>query len=79
MISPATSPTPPEPAGDGRTAEVVDLNAWRSLPWARLYARATLPSTWQPWEYECVARRIAGVGSCFPWCAHRPWRDRRSA
>ncbi len=79
MISPATSPTPPDRADAGLSAAVVDLNAWRSLPWARRYARATLPTTWQPWEYECVARRIAGLESCYPWCAHRPRRDRRSA
>ncbi|SNQ47054.1 hypothetical protein FRACA_170014 [Frankia canadensis] len=60
MTIPATSaPTLPDGHLSGQRAEVVDLAAWRCLPWARRHIAATAPRGWHGWEYEVLARQLA--------------------
>ncbi|WP_133057050.1 hypothetical protein [Frankia sp. KB5] len=64
-ISPPTHITPPSrhvgaaPTRE-RPTQVIRLDAWHLLPWARTRIRAAHPD-WAPWEWEAAAREQVGL------------------
>lgn len=58
-VTPSAASTRPEHPPDRQRTNVVDLAAWRCLPWARRHIAATAPREFYEWEKEVLARQLA--------------------